>query len=94
MMKSTENTVILTPGSIALKSSTIYPLEPSLMVKSFVCMVDSVPKSKLSTKSEPLIEESKCLMKDPSVISCGQTLKISKIGLSMPEELVGCLVQG
>ena len=89
MMKSTENMVILTLGSIALKSSTTSPSEPSSMEKSFAFMVDSAPKSKPSIKSEPSIEESKFLTKDPSAISCGLTLKILRIGPSMPEELAG-----
>eukprot|EP00178_Gracilaria_changii_P019028 TRINITY_DN5544_c0_g1_i1.p1 TRINITY_DN5544_c0_g1~~TRINITY_DN5544_c0_g1_i1.p1 ORF type:complete len:110 (-),score=9.23 TRINITY_DN5544_c0_g1_i1:242-571(-) len=89
MIKSIENMVTPIPGNIVPKSSITYPLEPSSMEKSSVSMEDSAPKSKPSIKSEPSIEESKCHTKDPSVISCGVTLKILKIGPSMPEELVG-----
>lgn len=97
-MKSIESMVIQILGSIALKFSTTCPLEQLLTVslyliqtKFFVFMVDSAPKSKLLIKSGPLIEKLKSLMKGPSVTSCGQTQKILKIGLLMPEEQAGFL---
>ena len=68
MMKSTENMVTPTLGSIVLKSLTTYPLVPSLMVRFSAFMVVSAPKSRLSIRSEPSTEELRCLMKDLSAI--------------------------
>ena len=67
-MKSTKSMVIPTLGSIVPKCLIIYRLEPLLMAKLSVFMVDLVPKSKLLIKLEPLIEKLKFHMKDLSVI--------------------------
>lgn len=90
MTKSIENMEIPTLGNTALRYSTICPLELLSMEKLSVFMEVSVLKLKPLTKSEPLIEKFKSLMKDLSVILCGQILKILRTGLSMPEVQVGC----
>ena len=60
------------------------------MEKSSVFTADSVPKSKLSIRLELSTERYKSLIKDPSVILCGQILKILKIGPLTLEEQDGC----
>ena len=87
------NTVLLLFGNFLQISLTIYLSQQSSINKSSACMQDCLLLCNISVTSRKLSDSKKYLMKDHSLILCGQILiQTTQVSHCLLEVLVTCLV--